>query len=829
MLDSIVRRWSNEIETALASYSVQFNKPIGTLSPLRQVTVAFRQFHPQVTALHNEVTELLTEMPADMATLALAQDFNTRIGKKAQAWKVQFDATVSQFTKGLGSLQQQLSNFDPSVLLLIFHTAGLAGQLETLVDTALQASSWQAVAGQTEADALSALKQVLQPVTAALTDANNTLASIDGNLSQVDNVLQETAFDLLRNQDQVKQLYTLSLATLQTTVQNICKTPALLLGPLLSSCSLTPQLHCGFLDDLAKATSNALNSLANLLATWIGQEVPTLFGPLAPVAAALTKLANQLANSLPIDFASVQAQLDSMSGQLRGTVQQAGQYIDQYVRQPLMAEYSALTPEATSAMRVLRAFGAPPQVPHLDIQPPVVGYLYDGLAAKVPITPILARANQAGQILNALGVHLPTVSLADSLIPATLQNFKLTDVLPNFAGLRLPGLFSGIKLPDIDNRNIKMTHGWEPQTRRAWLQADVSIPFTNRMVVFNAGFASFVLTNSTFTAQSRIQNNGTNIQQSTSGSITGTWNIEIGDSNALISFANTTLAFDEHGKFQFLFKPDHLTLSDALKAITALIQTFSDPKSGFTYGITPTGVKCAFALPVPDTAALTSGFTGLKFSTSLALDFISDFTVTLAIGVSSKDRPFNFAIFILGGCGYLTAGVVYNISKGKFDPPMLEMAIGCSASLAIALGPISGGVYAQFAIEARNNGAGFSTGAFFQITGHVSICGILSVDLVFRLEASYSNSVMVASGHFSISVSLFMFSFSVSRDVSMQMGSGGQRSTRLDAPPLRPSAPRNLVAALERPGEIVPGLADAFFSGGAPAGSFAHRYLQILL
>lgn len=804
-ITGIVRIWTGEMDTLLANYAAQLGKPIGALSPLRRVVIALRDFR-----------DLLHSIDIDIQTCLNTPPLNADIATAVQKVESSFNAAVSNLTAALTTLRQvpAAQKIDPSVVLLIFHTASLAGQFQSVVDQALQAAVGTAENSPARAATVK-----------ALTDLESDIQGIEKNVSDILGLFDESILDLLRQVPAVAALYDTSLTPekLKAAAEAICDKPEILIQSLQANC-------VAYLAQIASMTVSALTQLGQKIAAWIIAQTSPIAGQLGPLIAPFRDLAAAIGNlDVKQNFAALQTDLDNLAGQYRGSVQQAGQYVDQYVRQPVMDAYQALTPEATSALRLLRAFGAPPQVPHLDIQPPVVGYLYDGVAAKVPITPILARANQAGQILNALGVHLPTVSLADSLIPATLKNFKLTDVLPNFAGLRLPGLFSGIKLPDIDNRNIKMTHGWEPQTRRAWLQADVSIPFTNRMVVFNAGFASFVLTNSTFTAQSRIQNIGTNIQQSTSGSITGTWNIEIGDSNALISFANTTLAFDEHGKFQFLFKPEHLTLSDALKAITALIQTFSDPKSGFTYGITPTGVKCAFALPVPDTAALTSGFTGLKFSTSLALDFRSDFTITLAIGVSSKDRPFNFAIFILGGCGYLTAGVVYNISKGKFDPPMLEMAIGCSASLAIALGPISGGVYAQFAIEARNNGGGFSTGAFFQITGHVSICGILSVDLVFRLEASYGNGVMVASGHFSISVSLFMFSFSVSRDVSMQMGSGGQRSARLNAPPLGSNAPRNLVAVLERPGEIVPGMADAFFSAGAPAGTLAHRYLQILL
>jgi hypothetical protein len=196
------------------------------------------------------------------------------------------------------------------------------------------------------------------------------------------------------------------------------------------------------------------------------------------------------------------------------------------------------------------------------------------------------------------------------------------------------------------------------------------------------------------------------------------------------------------------------------------------------------------------------------------------------VAVSSKDRPFNFAIFILGGCGYLEASVTYHVDTGKFEGPNIDLAIGCSASLAIALGPISGGVYAQFAIELQKSGNGLRAGAFFQITGHVSLLGMVSIDIVLRLEATYANSVMIATGHISYEIKLFMFSISVSKDVTMRLGSNGQSSRMIF-----PSPPQNEVAALAGPDGVIPGIAAAFAAADPPPGvsSSAQRYINMLI
>jgi hypothetical protein len=142
-------------------------------------------------------------------------------------------------------------------------------------------------------------------------------------------------------------------------------------------------------------------------------------------------------------------------------------------------------------------------------------------------------------------------------------------------------------------------------------------------------------------------------------------------------------------------------------------------------------------------------------------------------------------------------------------------------------------VYAQFAIEMQNSGSGFRAGAFFQITGHVSLLGMVSIDIVLRLEAVYAGGVMTATGHVSYSVKLFMFSISVEKDVSMRLGSGGQSSHIV-----LPSPPRDEVAAIAGPDGFIPGLADAFAAADSKPPNYpcsndplcyAKRYVDMLI
>ena len=79
---------------------------------------------------------------------------------------------------------------------------------------------------------------------------------------------------------------------------------------------------------------------------------------------------------------------------------------------------------AKKGVRLFRAFGKPPAVPELKFDSPEIDF-YNELDDKVGITPVLARANQLGSALNALGIELPTVGLGENLLPADLRNFDL--------------------------------------------------------------------------------------------------------------------------------------------------------------------------------------------------------------------------------------------------------------------------------------------------------------------------------------------------------------------------------------------------------------------
>jgi hypothetical protein len=150
-----------------------------------------------------------------------------------------------------------------------------------------------------------------------------------------------------------------------------------------------------------------------------------------------------------------------------------------------------------------------------------------------------------------------------------------------------------------------------------------------------------------------------------------------------------------------------------------------------------------------------------------------DFEIQVGLGLAGPDNPFTLTVFILGGAGYLELDATYTPSTNQIGTD-LEIGIFASASLAISLGPISGGVYVYFGItvsyHAKTGEApDLRIGLELMFIGQVSLLVFISVSLVLCLSATYDSTshVLIGTGmvHFSIKISFF-FTLSVNASVS---------------------------------------------------------------
>jgi hypothetical protein len=124
-----------------------------------------------------------------------------------------------------------------------------------------------------------------------------------------------------------------------------------------------------------------------------------------------------------------------------------------------------------------------------------------------------------------------------------------------------------------------------------------------------------------------------------------------------------------------------------------------------------------------------------------------------------------------------------------------------SASLAVAFGPISGGVYAFLGITAvfTSGGPGLNLSAVLLMRGQVNLAGIISASVCMQLSVGDQAGKVTGTGSFSISVSIcWCFTLNISVDISYSIGSfGGGNHASLELPTSNPV----LLAELE-PGPL---------------------------
>ena len=141
-------------------------------------------------------------------------------------------------------------------------------------------------------------------------------------------------------------------------------------------------------------------------------------------------------------------------------------------------------------------------------------------------------------------------------------------------------------MPDASSDNIKVTHGVDAATRTAWLQMAIAVPLTQPATVFSMAGVTLRLLNANFTGLSKISvTPGQPPRRQVKGSITGTWDIQIGGME-LAQLVDCTLHFEEGAGIGFDVTPEKIKLQSALSFLSDLLSELS-PGGGFSCAFTP--------------------------------------------------------------------------------------------------------------------------------------------------------------------------------------------------------------------------------------------------
>jgi hypothetical protein len=454
---------------------------------------------------------------------------------------------------------------------------------------------------------------------------------------------------------------------------------------------------------------------------------------------------------------------------------------------PTIAWPSLQDPFADGTFRLFRAFGDVPKLPNLDFNLPQIAYHFRFDDFNVPaldLSPVLTIANQLGEkALGAFNLQLPSFKLLDRFVPPKLPDFQFSQLFPSLAGLKLENLFRSLPTPPNAPDGIKVTHGSDASSRSAWMRTDVDFSSTEPANIFDLAGISLTLKSGRITATSRVDATlGESPRQRSSGAIQGDWFIKVG-SYGVVNIKSSTLRFDEEGRIHFEVSPAQVQMQPPLDFLARLLEPFQSSKDGFKVAVTAEGVRTSLVLPIPNIQGGSFGIANLTLGFLFEVLILPEFTIRTALQLGKPERPFTITIFILGGAGSVQLAVSYVPKTGVFST-YLDVALYASASLAISLGPISGGIYAYAGIavtySASSNGASnlyFALRLLF--VGEVTLLGFIDVGLSLSLEAEYrGNNNLIGRGsvNFHIKIGWFL-TIEVNASVQYEFGSGQSSSS----------------------------------------------------
>jgi hypothetical protein len=435
-------------------------------------------------------------------------------------------------------------------------------------------------------------------------------------------------------------------------------------------------------------------------------------------------------------------------------------------------------------LRVVRALGDPPSLPNLEFKLPELGdlgkpardaatalaYYIDEAKDWIAMTPSFGVVTDLGNNLSNLGLHFPSIGLRDRLLPPVeIGSFEVPDLFRNLGGLDIgSGLFKFMKLPDGIGDNVKVSHGFDKETKTGWLEADVNVKYDSPIVVFDFSPVRVSIHNASFVARARAEADveGRGGIKERWGRISGDWVLEAGGQPA-VTFRRSALSCDDSGRIAFDTSTDRIETAPALLFLQRMTEQFKKKAEDAGFGVIesggqPIGIRKGVDVPLPPMTQGAWGVSGLHFSASMAL-FWKDpdnsntdvFALAAALNIGSPQSPFTITVFVLGGCGWVKIESRYTPTNGKIDTTV-DVALGASAAVGFNAGGFVGFVQLYVAINVRyttKEGGGVAISFVFGMNGTLTVIGLITIDVCAVLTASFTPDNKVV-GHGTLSAEI---------------------------------------------------------------------------
>ncbi|WP_216332564.1 hypothetical protein [Rhizobium sp. X9] len=393
---------------------------------------------------------------------------------------------------------------------------------------------------------------------------------------------------------------------------------------------------------------------------------------------------------------------------------------------------------------------------------------FDEFADIVDTTKANALFNQLGDELKALGISLPFDKISDRLLAADLSDFDIGKVFRNFGGLKLDKLFNGYRIPSGVREAVKISHDFDKERARAWVQIDIDAPMPGRRTLFSFGSFKTDFVDMRLTGRVRLEasKDQSKVTQTGFGRI-GTTIDTVVSGQSMVRFEKFGLNFSKEKGLDIEFDPKNIRLNPSLQFIQDFLGTiFPDEIGGLKVvkqdGI-PVGVEHEFLTPNLSLNFGTSGVSNISIQNRFKLLAYPNFVISNQFNVSTLERPFIFSIFIIGGTGYVQIESEYQPLRNQLSV-VVDAGAGGSAALAFAFGPFSGQVFITLSAVLSyrkltgNSGGGLSVSVVLVIAGQVDVSGIVTVGVTILLRLSYRDSGQIdADGQLTVTIRISSF------------------------------------------------------------------------
>lgn len=452
---------------------------------------------------------------------------------------------------------------------------------------------------------------------------------------------------------------------------------------------------------------------------------------------------------------STQATFRDLEGRIRTAIEKTQPIADDVAR----------------GMKLVKAIGELPQLPTLSFNAERAEYVFSDLRQQIETSPFAAKLREIDGGLKELGLSIPTQQLLDQIVPGSLKNVDFNKVFKNLGGMDFADFFKRFRLPEIHKDQLRLTHGVDKRTRRAWVSTRVDVQFAEDNPLFEVAGLAVTLAKMDMKAASDLSVGLDGEQQSrTEAMLKADWGLVFSGAR-LATFRDVTVRYDG-ASFGFDIEPKKVELHPALKFVDEFAKRFQPelPPSvelvRDARGI-PMGAKAQMRteIELPPIGIVEIGPMLIRSGMSLRLTPAGKFRMEANVSVGSRDAPVWVQVGYLGGGMWLEAQANYD-EKVRYEANV-GLALGSVRAVniaGVARGSFAFLLYAYASISDQNGGA-FRAG--LQVAGNARILGTANASVLLLLEAVHDGGKTEGRGVLDVSIEIcWCYTLHVRKDVN---------------------------------------------------------------